>query len=155
MLLAAQGIEQFALKLDAFLQPGRRALPAHAIGQRMAAPRFRVSLRQRFVVGVQEDHAQPRAHRAQRGDGTGQIVDFAGRAYVNRYGDSADRRIAHAGDEFLQESHRKVVDAGIAGVLEHTQRDRFAGTRDAGDEDDTEVVEVRRCLGRWHVPGAP
>ncbi|MNV57794.1 hypothetical protein D3C71_1501420 [compost metagenome] len=133
MFLLAQRRQQFTFQRNAVGKRRRRAAALQAIGQGVAAARFGVALHQRRGVGVQEDHAQAGAHGAQRGHHVGQFGEFAGRANVDGHGHALQAFVACVGDEFGQEAHRQVVDAGVAGVLKHAQGNGFSRTRDTGD----------------------
>jgi len=136
VFLLAQRRQQLSFQRNAFGQRRRRAAALQAVGQRMAAARFGVALHQRGRVGIQEDDPQTRAHGAQRGDHVGQFGEFPRRAHVDGDGDAFHAVIARLRNELGQETDGKIVDTGVARVLEHAQRDGFAGTGNAGDEDD-------------------
>lgn len=154
VFLVAQGGQQFPFAGDAVLQRGFQAFVLQAVGQRMAAPGFGIALHQGMVVGFQEDHVQRRAHGAQAGQDAGQVVQIARRAHIDGDRHPFQAAVLGAGDEFVQETHRQVVDAGIAGVLQHAQGHGLARAGDSGDEDDVQHG-VRNEGGRVVMIGPP
>ncbi len=123
-----QGVQRLALAGDRL---GERAV---AVGHRVAAARFREALDQHLVARVEKDEA----HRDAGGLELLQLLrqgrDRGAAAHVGRHGDTRMPGAAQVGEQFAEQRRRQVVDAVVAGVLQHVERDGFARTGKTADE---------------------
>src|SRR3954454_13156888 len=112
-------------------------------GERMPPPRLLVALAEVLLVGGEEDHAVHHARRGQLVDHArerGQILAAARVAHDRReldLGALVHEQLRERADHL----RRQVVDAEVAGILEHVHRRRLAGARQAGDDD--EILQAR------------
>ncbi len=102
----------------------------------MAPARLLVAVEQRLVLGVEEQHAMTQAHPLQLVEHRRERVEILAAAHV-----ADDRGALDLGafvheqlDQAADHARRQVVDAEVAGVLEHVHRGRLPGAREAGDD---------------------
>jgi hypothetical protein len=136
----AQGLHQGALGGDAALDARRR-------GQRVAAPGLLVAGEQRLVVGVEVEHAVAQPQRGEVLQHGAQRLEVVAPAHV---GD--DRGVLDLGalvdeqlDQAAEHLRGQVVDAEVAGVLEHRHGGRLPRAGQA--RDDHEVLEAGVGVG--------
>ena len=106
-------------------------------------------LMQRVGLGVEKQHAHVDAARFQIGDVLRQLAERVAAARVDADGDArvagALQEIDHRG----QQPGRQIVDGVIGAVFERLQRHAFAGSRQAGDDDQLHAaIAVRRLRNR-------
>ncbi len=142
----------------------QRALGGHAGGdaalgrERMAAAGLLVARGERLLGGLQEQHVVGDAERLQVLDHRCERLEVDASAHVGDNGGALDLgALVHEQlDQRADHLGRQIVDAEVAGVLEHVHRRGLAGAREARDDD--EVLQTRhdgrsaRRTGR-HGPG--
>ncbi len=126
-----------------------RALGGHAGGdaavgrERMAPARLLVAVDQRLLGGLEEQHVVIQPERVEIVDDGLQRLEVDAAAHVGDDGGALDLgALVHEQlDQRADHLRRQVVDAEVAGVLEHVHRRRLAGAGEAGDDD--EVLQPR------------
>ncbi len=155
-----QGIRPQVAGVDAMaesLQGGqRRALLGDRLGQRlvaggerMAAARFGKALDQHVVARIEEDAANIDPVRRELLQLGRQGRDAAAAAHVDRHRDARLPLAQQVARQPGQQCRRQVVDAEVAGILQHVQRDGFSGTRQAADEHELHGSTRKRRCALW------
>ena len=118
-----------------------------ALGRERVAPaRLLVAREQRLVVGAEEDQPVRDVVGAQRLDHARELGEVLAAAQVADHGGALDLRAVVHEQPGQRADHlgREVVDAEVAGVLEHVHRRRLPGPGLARDDHEVDEVRLRR-----------
>ncbi len=134
--LAAQRLQQRALG-------GHARGDAALRGQRVAAAGLLVAGDERLLGGLQEQHVVAEPERVEIVDDCAQRLEVDAAAHVGDDGRALDPGAAvhEQLDERADHLGREVVDAEVAGVLEHVHRRGLSRAGEAGDHD--EILQAR------------
>ena len=105
--------------------------------QRVPAPGFREALDQNIVGRIEEQHAQLDAKLFNFIDRLEKFAEKAAAARVDDYGHPCQPAARFETDlnKLWQQRRRNIIHAEIAGILEKMSGSRFAGAREAGNDD--------------------